>query len=67
MLGKRMSVHLLLETPHMQQGTHHNKQTAKLTSFGSGDFPAILVTPSLSPVNPARVLEAIDLRHMVQS
>lgn len=62
-----MSVHLLLETPHMQQGTHHNKQTAKLTSFRSGVFSAITVLLSLSPVNPAGVLEAVDLRHVVQS
>lgn len=51
----------------MQQGTHHNKQTAKLISFGSGVIPAIIVLLSLSPVNTAGVLEAIDLGHMVQS
>ena len=62
-----MSVHLLLETPHMQQRPHHNKQTAKLTSFGSGVCPAITVLLSLIPVNPVGVLEAIDLRHVVQS
>lgn len=62
-----MSVYLLLKTPHMQQGTHHNKQTAKLTSFASGVFPAIIVLLSLSPVNTARVLYAIDIGHVVQS
>lgn len=62
-----MSARLLPETPHMQRGTHHHKQTAMLTSFGSGVIPAVIVLLSLSPVNPAGVLEAIDLGHMLQS